>query len=355
MRRGLAPFPGFRRPRTIDLVRAVLHEAYGPVESLRLGEVPPPVPARDEVLVRVAASSVHVDVWHTITGLPYALRLMGNGVRAPKHRVPGTDVAGTVEAVGSAVTRFRPGQRVWGETLRTLAWRNGGAWAELVTAPEDGLVLTDDDLDDAHAAALGTPALLALEILVDQGRFTAGRSVLVNGAAGALGGYVVQLAVALGASRVTGVDSADRLDLVRAAGAHDAHDYRAADVTRRPERHDLVIDVASTRPFRVWRRVLTPDGLYVRVGHDHYGHGMNRATGCIGPVLAMTAASAVMRQLPRPTRSTPRRERLDTLARLVAEGRLRPTVDRTFPLAEVVPALQRLARGEARGRVVLVV
>lgn len=332
-----------------------MHDRYGPVEGLRLDDVPVPRPAPDEVLVRVAASSVHVDAWHTITGLPYALRLMGNGIRSPKDRVPGTDVAGTVEAVGSAVTRFRPGQRVWGETVRGIQWRNGGAWAEHATAPEDGLVPTGDSLDDVGAAALGTPALLALEVLVDQGRFREGRSVLVNGAAGALGGYVVQLAVALDASRVTGVDAGDRLDLVRAAGADDVCDYTVEDVTRRPVRHDLVIDVASTRPFGDWRPVVEPDGSYVRVGHDHYGRGMNRVTGSIGPVLAMTAASPFVAQLPRPTRSTPRAQRLARLADLVAEGRLRPVVDRTFPLADVVPALQRLQNGEARGRLVLTV
>lgn len=334
-------------------VRAVVHDRYGPVEGLRLDDVAPPEPAPDEVLVRVAASSVHVDAWHTVTGLPYALRLMGNGVRTPRQRVPGTDVAGTVEAVGSAVTRFRPGQRVWGETVRGIQWVNGGAWAELATAPQDALVPTGDDLDDVRAAALGTPALLALEVLVDQGRFRAGQSVLVNGAAGALGGYVVQLAVALGASRVTGVDAGDRLDLVRVAGADDVCDYRTEDATRRPVRHDLVVDVASTRPFRDWRRTLTPEGTYVRVGHDHYGHGMNRVTGSIGPVLAMTAASLVVRQLPRPTRSTPRAQRLARLAELVAAGRVRPVVDRTFPLSDVVPALQRLQQGQARGRIVL--
>lgn len=333
-------------------VRAVVHDRYGPVEGLRLDDVPVPEPAPDEVLVRVAASSVHVDAWHTITGLPYALRLMGNGLRSPRDRVPGTDVAGTVEAVGSAVTRFRPGQRVWGETVRGMQWRHGGAWAEYATAPEDGLVLTGHSLDDVAAAALGTPALLALEVLVDQGRFQAGRSVLVNGAAGALGSYVVQLAVSLRASRVTGVDSGDRLDLVR---ADDVYDYRVEDVTRRPVRYDLVIDVASTRPFRDWRPVVQPDGTYVRVGHDHYGQGMNRVTGSIGPVLAMTAAAPFVAQLPRPTRSTPRAHRLARLADLVEQGHLRPAVDRTFPLADVVPALQRLQRNEARGRLVLTV
>ncbi len=336
-------------------MRAVVHDRYGPVDGLRLDDVPVPAPAAGEVLVRVAASSVHVDAWHTVTGLPYALRLMGNGVRAPRHRVPGTDVAGTVEAVGPGVSRFRPGQRVWGETVRGIQWVNGGAWAELVTAPQDALVPTGDGLDDVHAAALGTPALLALEVLVDQGRFEAGRSVLVNGAAGALGGYVVQLAVALGASRVTGVDSGDRLDLVLAAGADEAVDHRVEDVTRRSERYDLVVDVPSNRRFREWRRVVEPDGGYVRVGHDHYGHGMNRVTGSIAPVLALTAASLVVAQLPSPRRSTPRPQRLARLAGLVAEGRLRPVVDRTFPLADVVPALQRLQTGQARGRLVLTV
>lgn len=192
-------------------------------------------------------------------------------------------------------------------------------------------------------------------MLVDRGRFSTGQRILVNGAAGALGGYVVQLATALGASSVTGVDTGDRLDLVRAAGAHDVCDYRNEDITQRATRYDLVVDVASTRPFREWRGVVAPAGSYVRVGHDHYGRGMNRVTGSIPGVLAMTAASPFVRQLPWPARSTPRVQRLARLAGLVAQGRLRPVVDRTFPLTEVVPALQRLQRGQARGRLVLTV
>ncbi len=334
-------------------MKAVVHERYGPVEELRVAEVPVPAPAPDEVLVWTRATSVHADAWHTVVGLPMAARLMGDGVLRPRHKVPGTDVAGVVEAVGAEVTRFRPGDEVMGETVRGIQWRHGGAWAEHVCAPEDGLVAKPPSLTFDEAAAVGTPAVLAYQVLMDQAGFRAGRSLLVNGAAGALGMWVVQLALALGASRVVGVDHADKLEVLRSVGAHETVDYARQDPTRLPDRVDIVIDVASTRGFQEWRRVLEPDGTFVKVGHDRYGQGMRRWTGSLGPVLGLAAVAPFYRQLPGLGRSTPRADRLTHLYRLLDEGTVRPVVDSTYPLEDVVAAMQRLTSGRAAGRVVL--
>jgi NADPH:quinone reductase-like Zn-dependent oxidoreductase len=336
-------------------VRAIVQDRYGPIDRLRVGDVDTPTPRADEVLVWVRASSVHVDAWHTVVGLPYALRLMGNGVVQPRAAVPGTDVSGVVEAVGSAVTRFRPGDEVMGETVRGIQWRHGGAWAEHACAPEDGLVLKPAGLTFDEAAAVGTPAVLAYEVLVDQAGFRAGHSLLVNGAAGALGLWVVQLALALGASRVVGVDHPDKLDVLRSVGVHEVVDYTREDPTRVAGRVDVVIDVASTRRFQEWRRVLQPRGTFVLVGHDHYGEGMGRWVGSIPTVLGMAVISPLFRQLPGLTRSTPRLERLEHLARLLDEGKVRPVVDSTYDLTRVTDALHRLTSGRAAGRIVLTV
>ena len=335
-------------------MRAVLQDRYGPPEALRLGTTGIPDLRADEVLVRVRATSVHVDAWHVVVGLPYALRLMGAGVLRPRTPVPGTDVAGVVEAVGAAVSRFHPGQAVMGETVRGIQWRNGGAWAELVAAPEDGLVLVPTGLDFEQAAAVGTPAVLAYEVLVDQAGFRAGQSLLVNGAAGAMGLWVVQLALALGASRVVGVDHPDKLALLRSVGVEEVVDFTRQDPTRLERPVDVVIDVASTRTFAEWRRVLTPDGTFVTVGHDRFGEGMNRWTGSIGRVLRMGLAGPFRRQLPGLRRSTPRADRLAHIAHMLEAGTVRPVVDRTYPLADTVEALTYLTSGRAVGRVVLV-
>lgn len=334
-------------------MKAILQDRYGSVDDLRVGTVDVPTPRKDEVLVWVRATSVHVDAWHVVVGLPFALRLMGAGLRRPRGRIPGTDVAGVVEAVGSAVTRFRPGDEVMGETVRGMQWRNGGAWAEHVTAPEDGLGMKPAALTFEQAAAVGTPAVLAYEVLMDQAGFRAGQSLLVNGAAGALGLWVVQLALALGASHVVGVDHPDKLEVLRAVGVHQVVDYTSEDPTRLDRRVDVVIDVVSTRTFREWRRVLAPTGTFVLVGHDHYGEKMNRWTGSIGTVLRMALLSPFSRQLPGIRRSTPRADRLAHLERLLVSGALRPVVDRTFPLEQVSDALRYLTSGRAVGRVVL--
>src|SRR3712207_3852786 len=196
-------------------MKAIVQNKYGsPVDVLELKDIYRPVVKDDEVLVRVHAASVHPDVWHVVRGLPYVLRIMGAGLLKPKNSVPGTDVAGHVESVGKNVTQFQPGDEVFGESIRGHQWRNGGAYAEYVSVPEDQLALKPANVTFEQAAAVPTSGLITLQNLPNEGRLQPGQSVLVNGAGGGVGALAVQIAKANGAE-VTGVDNTKKLEMVR--------------------------------------------------------------------------------------------------------------------------------------------
>jgi NADPH:quinone reductase-like Zn-dependent oxidoreductase len=335
-------------------MKAVVQRAYGSAHVLQIQDIERPVPAADEVLVQVRAASVHPDVWHVLTGLPYVLRILGAGLRRPRNPVPGTDLAGVVVALGSSVTRFAVGDAVFGETIRGMQWVNGGAYAEYATAPENGLALKPQGVSFEAAAAVPTSALIALASLRSAGEIQPGQAVLVNGAAGGVGSIAVQLAKASGA-HVTGVDSGSRLDLVRAAGADVLIDYTQDDFTRRAERYDLVFDVPGNHPFSACRRVLKPTGVYVLVGHDHYGKGMRRWLGLMPRMVGLMLSSMFVKQLPRAGGSPPDKQAsMATLRELMASGRLSARIDRSFPLAEAAAAIRYLQEGQARGKVLIV-
>jgi NADPH:quinone reductase-like Zn-dependent oxidoreductase len=334
-------------------MKAIVHHGYGsPDAVLELREIDKPVVKDDEVLVRVRATSVHPDVWHVVSGRPYVLRLMGAGVLRPKSRVPGTDVAGQVESVGKSVTRFRPGDEVFGETVRGYQWRNGGAFAEYVSAPEEALALKPDGVTFEQAAAVPNSGLIAL-LNLQQGQLKPGHNVLVNGAGGGVGAIAVQLAKAHGAT-VTGVDSTKKLDMIRAIGADRVIDYTKEDFTRAGERYDLIFDVPGGHPFSECRRVLKPDGVYVLIGHDHFGQVGRRWWGSLPRFLGLMVLSLFVRQLPKPNFSMPsKQEQMAVLRELMEAGKLTPVVDRTYPLEEVPEAMRRLAAGDTRGRIVI--
>jgi NADPH:quinone reductase-like Zn-dependent oxidoreductase len=282
---------------------------------------------------------------------------MGSGWRRPARRIPGTDLAGTVASVGSGATRFRIGDEVFGETLEGHQWVNGGSFAEFAAVPESCLALKPAGLSFAEAAAVPTSGFIALNNLGSlrkPGGLRAGHQVLINGAAGGVGGLAVGLAKAFGAE-VTGVDHAQKLDLVRYLGADSVLDYAREDFTRRGKRYDLILDVASNLRLSDCRRALAPGGLYVRIGHDHYGKRSNRILGSLPSMLGLALRSPFDRNLPRPTARLPGKgESMETLRDLLASGRLRCIpVDRAFPLEEASRALAYLAAGTARGRIVL--
>jgi NADPH:quinone reductase-like Zn-dependent oxidoreductase len=334
-------------------VQAIVQDRYGsPADVLQLREIPEPEPRDDEVLVQVRAASLHPDVWHVVRGRPRILRLMGAGLLRPKPpAVPGIDLAGVVERTGGAVTRFHPGDEVYGECVRGHQWRNGGAFAELAAVPAGLLVRKPARLTFEEAAAVPTSGIIALQHVRDQGKVRPGQRVLINGAAGGVGVLAVEIALALGA-HVTGVDAADRQDLLRSLGA-EAIDYTQQDFTRTGP-YDVVIDIPGNRPFAEVRRALAPDGRYLLIGHDRYDATRGAWLGSIPRVFMLIAMSPFVRQLPPPDfKPIDKAEAMEVLTGLIEEGKLRPIVDRVFTLHETPGAIRYLEEGRARGKVVI--
>ena len=335
-------------------MKAIVQDKYGSADVLELREIDKPVVKDDEVLVRVHAASLHPDVWHVVRGLPYVLRIMGAGLLKPKNRVPGTDVAGHVESVGKNATRFRPGDEVFGESVRGHQWHNGGAYAEYASVPEDALALKPADLTFEQAAAVPTSGLIALQGLRGEGQLQPGQNVLINGAGGAVGTFAVQLAKAYGA-HVTGVDSAAKLDMLRALGADHVIDYAEEDFTHGVERYDLILDIPGNHSFADCRRALTAKGTYVLIGHDRFGASGHRWMGSLPRALSLVALSPFVSQLPRLRDLTATKDPLGVLKELIEAGKLRPVIDRTYPLSEVPEAIRYLEEGRAQGKVVITV
>jgi NADPH:quinone reductase-like Zn-dependent oxidoreductase len=321
-------------------MKAIVQDRYGSPDVLELRDIDKPVVKDEEVLVRVHAASVHPDVWHVLRGLPYVLRIMGAGLLKPRNRVPGTDVAGRVASFGRKVTRFQPGDEVFGESVKGHQWHNGGAYAEYVSVPEDALALKPANITFEQAAAVPTSGLIALQGLRNQGRLQPGQRVLINGAGGGVGTFAVQLAKAYGAD-VTGVDSAEKLDMIRSIGADRVIDYTKEDFTRGRERYDLILDVPGNHSFSDCRRALNPEGTYVLIDHDHYGAKGRRYLGGLPRGLRHIAMSPFVSQLPRSGFSMrPKKESMAVLREFLEAGKLTPVIDRTYPLSEVPEAIR---------------
>ncbi|MEV7725304.1 NAD(P)-dependent alcohol dehydrogenase [Streptomyces sp. NPDC087917] len=323
-------------------MRAVVQDTYGPPDVLRLEEVERPLPGRGEVLLRVRAAGVDQGVWHLMAGRPYLLRL-GFGLRGPRARVRGLDVAGRVESVGPEVTRFRPGDEVYGTC--------SGAFAQYATAREDRLAPRPASLTAEQAAAVPVSGSTALQALRDAGRLAPGHSVLVIGASGGVGSYAVQLAKALGAARVTGVCAPAKADFVRSLGADAVLAHTRDDPTDGTHRHDLVIDTGGNHPIHRLRRALTPRGTLVIVGGESDGRLLG---GTDRQVRALLLSPFVGHRL-RGLASTPRAADLAELSRLADSGAFVPAVDRAYPLAQVADAIRFLRDGRVRGKLVVTV
>ena len=331
-----------------------MQDRYGSADVLELREIERPTATEDEVLVRVHAASVHADVWHAMRGIPYVLRFMGSGVRRPKHRVPGTDLAGVVESVGVNVTRFRPGDEIFGQSLRANLWRNGGAFAEYAAVPEIMLEPKPARLTFEQAAAVPTSGSLAVQHIRDEGRTQSGQRVLINGAGGAVGTFAVQLAKALGA-HVTGVDAPGKLDMLRSIGADAVLDYTQEDFTRRDERYDFILDIAGNRPWSACKRAVEPDGTYVLSGYDQYGRSGHRWFGSLGRFAKLIVIAPFASQL-HPFRGTKDPgDRLAVMKELIDGEKVTPVVDRTFPLSDVPEAIRYLESEQAQGKIVITV
>lgn len=323
-------------PRTM---RAMLQDHYGPPEGLALREVEVPAPGDGQVLVRVHAAGLHVGDCYAVRGRPLAMRL-ATGLLRPRVGIPGFDVAGRVVAVGRGVARFAPGDAVFGACA--------GACADYVCAGQDVLAPLPGGLTFVEAAALPTSGLAALHGLRDAGKLRAGQKVLINGAAGGVGSFAVQIARALGAE-VTGVCSTANVEAVRSLGAHHVIDYTQEDFTRGGPRYDLILDNVENRPLAACRRALAPRGTLV----------LNSGTGARGLAMMIRLVqplllSPFVRHDLRRFLSTPNRADLEVLKAMVEAGTLRPLVARTYPLGETARALAALEGGHVRGKLVIV-
>jgi NADPH:quinone reductase-like Zn-dependent oxidoreductase len=336
------------------MMKAIVQTKYGSSDVLELREVDRPAVRDDQMLVRVRAASVHADVWHVMRGVPYVLRIMGAGLRAPKDLIPGTDLAGIVESVGRNVTRFRPGDEVFGQSLVANLWRHGGAFAEYASVSEARFERKPTGLTFEEAAAVPTSGSLGVQAVRDEGRVQAGQEVLINGAGGAVGTFAVQLAKAYG-SRVTGVDAAEKLDTVRSVGADRAVDYALEDFTRSGERYDVILDIAGNHTWPEVRRALTSEGTYVLIGHDQYGASGHRWFGSLGRFAKLMVMAPFVNQL-HPFRAVKDPgDRLVVLKELIEAGKVTPVIDKTFPLSRVPDAIRYLESGQARGKLVVTI
>ena len=323
-------------------MKAIVQDRFGPADGLELRDIETPEIGATEVLVRVHAAGVDRGVWHVMTGLPYPIRLAGYGFRAPKHGVPGTDLAGVVTAVGADVTRFAPGDEVFGTGI--------GTYAEYARAREDQLAAKPTTLTFEQAAALPASGVTALQALRDRGAVQPGQHVLVIGASGGVGTFAVQLAKAFGAE-VTGVCSTTKTDLVQSLGADHVVDYSLEDFTATGTRYDLILDIGGNTSLSRLRQALTPKGTLVIVGGETSGKWLG---GTDRQVRAMVLSMFVSQKLGTFIAAV-KQEDLLVLAQLAESGQLTPAVDRTFSLDEAPKAIRHLDEGHARGKVVVTV
>ena len=336
-------------------MKAIVQEKYGSPDELELREVDKPAVGDDEVLVRVRAASVHPDVWHVVSGRPYVLRLMGAGFSKPKNPIPGTDMAGIIECVGQSVTQFGQGDAVFGETIYTDQWTNGGAFAEYVSVRQDLLALKPENITFEQAASIPTSGFIALQNLRDPSQLRRGQKVLINGGGGGVGALALQIAKAYGAD-VTAVDTTSKLSMLRSLGADQVIDYTQEDFTRRGVRYDLIFDVPGNHPFSACKRALKPDGRYVLIGHERFGASGKRTFGLLPRFFKLMFLSRFVKQLRGPRVSTPtRKDAMAVLREFLEAGKITPVIDSTYALSEARDALRHMIEDEPQGRVIITV
>ncbi|MDT7570734.1 MAG: hypothetical protein QOE05_908 [Actinomycetota bacterium] len=324
-------------------MKAIVQDKYGEAaDVLRLDDIDRPQIAADEVLLRVHAAGLDRGVWHIMTGLPYPIRLAGYGVRAPKNPILGTDLAGRVEAVGANVKNLHIGDEVYGA--------GHGSFAEYSRADADKLGRMPKNLTFEQAAALPVSACTALQAVRDRAKVHAGQQVLVIGASGGVGSYIVQIAKARGGV-VTGVCSAAKADLVRSLGATRVIDYETEDFTGDGKQYDVILDTGGMASLSRLRRALTPRGTLVIVGGETGG----RLLGGSERALRAMAVSPFTGQRLGTLVATVKGDDLNELTALVESGQVTPTVDKTYPLSQVAEAIRYLQAGQARGKVVIAV
>lgn len=316
-------------------MRAVVYKQYGTPDVLQLEELEKPAPGNDEVLVKVKASCINSWDWDLLRGTPFVNRLMAGILKPKRINILGCDVAGRVEAIGINIKNFKPGDEVYGD-LSGCGW---GGFAEYVSAPETALALKPACLTFEEAAAVPQAALLAMQGLCDAGRMQPGQKVLINGAGGGAGTFAIQIAKASGAE-VTGVDSTEKLEIMRLTGADHVIDYTKQDITRNSQQYDLVLDMAGYRSVYDYKRILSPEGVYVMAG----GASFN----ILRIMLVLITGNRKFRiLLHKPNKG------LDDIKELLETGKVVPVIDKCYPLSEVPDALLYFAAGHAKGKVII--
>jgi len=323
-----------------DPAKAAVYRCYGSADVVRIENIAKPVPGPHGLLVRIHASSINPLDWHFLRGEPYLIRPM-SGWGAPKDILLGTDFAGTVEAVGNQVTRFKPGDAVYGA--------GDGAFGEYLRIPDTAaVVLKPAGVTFAQAAAVPVAGITALQALRDVGQLRPGQKVLINGAGGGVGTFAVQIAKALGAD-VTAVTNTGSMDLVRSIGADHVIDYTREDFTQGTVKYDLIFDLSGTQPLSAYRRVLAPTGIYVPGGNTDKGKWL-------GPILGFAKTYVVSKFVSQklvPVSADLSAKDLSALAELMQSGKLKPVIDRSYTLDHVADAIRYQETFHARGKVVV--
>jgi NADPH:quinone reductase-like Zn-dependent oxidoreductase len=328
-------------PANAELMKAVDLRCYGPPDVLRLENIEKPTPAPDQVLVKVHATSVNPLEWHMMRGSPYLLMRRGSGFGSPKEFMLGVDYAGTVEAVGTDVNAFKPGDEVFGGRI--------GAFAEYVVAREAGTIVhKPPSVSFEQAGVVHVAGITALQALRDWGRIRAGQKVLVNGASGGVGTFAVQIAKAYGAE-VTGVCSTRNVELVRSIGADHVIDYKKEDFTEGEARYDLIVDMIGNHSLLELRGVLQPDGAVVIVG---YAQSRDWLGSSVDKLEANIVGAFVSQRFMR-MRSDPKKEDMLALRELMQAGKVVPVIDRRYALHQLPAAIEYLETGRARGKVAI--
>ena len=320
-------------------MKAIVYYRYGSPDVLKCEEIEKPTPAEDEVLIKVRAASVNPYDWHFMRGTPYFVRIPA-GLLKPKDRRLGVDVAGWVEAVGRSVTEFKPGDEVFGVSR--------GAFAEYACASESALVMKPANVTFEQAASVPIAALTALQGLHDKGRIQPAQRVLINGAAGGVGTFAVQIAKSFGAE-VTGVCSTRNVAMVRSIGADHVIDYTQEDFTKGGQRYDLILDNVGSHSLLEYRRALNPKGIFVIVGGPTNGQWIGPLTI---PIKALMLSPFVSQKF-LPFLAELNKEDLTRLSDLMQAGKVTPVIDRRYKLSEVPAAIRYLEEGHARGKVVI--
>jgi NADPH:quinone reductase-like Zn-dependent oxidoreductase len=337
-----SPCPAAPPPAAASSMKAIVYRCYGPPEVLKLEEIAKPAPADDRVLVKVNAASVNPLDWHYMQGKPYVMRAAA-GFGKPNSILMGADFAGTVESVGKNVTRFKPGDEVFGD--------RDGAFSEYVSVRENGAIAPKpSNMTMEQAAAVPVAGLTALQALRDKGKVKSGQKVLINGASGGVGTFAVQIAKTYGAD-VTGVCSTRNVEMVRSIGADHVVDYTKQDFTQGSTRYDLIIDNVGNHPLSEYRRVLTPNGALVMVGGPSDNSWLGPLTTSIKAyVLSPFVSQKMIFML-----AQANKEDLDVLRDLMESGKLTPVIDRSYKLAETAQAISYLEQGHAKGKVIIAV